>query len=633
MVNQFRLYLLLGLFLFLTNSCKKEQLQKVISANLEILVVDKNDRPIEAAEIVLIDKSLTKKTNSSGEAQFDQVAVGEVIAIVKKKYYLDQSIKIIVKKDHENFIKVQMKDGDSYLNLDPKELILGPKGEISKIKISSNASWYVETNANWIDFDINNGNGDAYLNAEILPNTSDSSRESTIDFKISDSTIRLKVIQKIELKLMSHTDGNTPLSDSIYLTFNKPIKINKITSLTNLCIPSDLGHQLSNENRTVKFKFPCAALGDSFPIHFSVSDYDGQTLSETVQIDYFSKKLELESFHRFLMDPDNKHFWVITRNSYGYEPTSKENKLIKINLESFNVVQDFTLPSQPSDIAFNPYNHLIYITTDQKPEIYVFDSKKGKIVKTITLKTLRGDLEMYPFIYPQEILFTNSGFGIVNVGNNQMSGSVWKAIDATKKDSIYYFPEVENQLYKSIKSPILINAEKDIVGYLDGELPIIINGTTKKYNKFFESPVPFTFNPYFFSNPNGTKLLIMGYWEQALVQLPNRNIINRSYNGVIPWAFSNEEGEENHIFALTGERSNYLSLLNYSKTKTELFFPSKIIYNYKNLTVSKDNKYFIAAHHQFLYRFDNVMFSSRFNYDVVSPISKMEMQLKSRTFR
>ncbi len=620
--------------LLIINSCKKSELDKDFTSNLEILVVDKNDKPISDSEIEILTKlRLSKKTNSNGVALFDQVTVGEVTVVVKKIHFLDQAIKKIVKKDQENTLKVTLNDGEAYLELDREEIVAGEKGLRSQIRVTSNAAWTVESKADWIKLDVTSGNGNIDLYPEILLNNSDSARESTIDFKISDSTFRIKVIQKIDLRLIAYTGGTTPLSDSIFLTFNKPVKINRISNVSNLCIPADMGHKLYNKDRTVKFRFGCARLVNVFPIHFSVTDYDGQTLSETVQIEYFSRKMPMFSFRMMLMDPDGKHLWVITRNPNEEYDRTRENKLIKINLESFEVVQDLMLPAAPIEMAYNPYNKYIYVTTELRPEIYVVDTKKNKIEKTIHLKALKGDNDLYPYIYPHEILFTNSGFGVVNVGNIQTSGGVWKAIDATLNDTIYHYPGIEDQLHKTIKSMALVNGGKEIVGYLDGESPLFISGVTKKYGNFFESPVPFPFNPFFFSNPKGTKILITGYWEQALVNVPKIDVVNRSYDGVVPWAFSNLEGEENHVFAITGVRYNNLALLNYSKAKTELFFPSGINYNVGCLAVSKDNKYYIAAHNEMLYRFDNVMFSSRYNYDVLSPTARIEMQAKSKSFR
>ncbi|GGE35381.1 BACON domain-containing protein [Sphingobacterium cellulitidis] len=632
MNRQSLLLYILGILLLVTNSCKKDDIEKIITAKLEVKVLDKQNNPIEEAEVELVDLHQKKMTSYSGQAVFEKTKVGEVKVIVRKQHFLDQVQTLMLKKDQENQLNVVLEDGDPYLELEFLTLKLKGKNSESVIAVKSNAAWTVESDVEWLTVDKKSATGNTSVLAFATENLSDEEREGNLKFRISDSTILIKVTQQVNLRLVAHTGGNTPLSDSIFFTFNKPIKINTISNKYELCLPTDMGSNLSDGGKTIKFKYGCASLGRSFPIYYSVTDYDGNTLSETVQIDCFSKKASIGTevgVHKIIMDRDNKSLWVLARGPQ----LEFASKLVKMDLESFKIVQEITLPEAPIDFVINPYNQLMYVTTDQKPEIYVYDPKNGKKIKTITLKVLKGDNEMYPFIYPEDILFTNSGFGMVNVGNIQASGEVWKAIDASKNDSIYKHPSVENEFYKSIKVPVLVNGGNDIVGYLDGTSPIILNGKTKTYSKFFESPVPFPFNPFFFSNPKGNKLLINGYWEDALLEFPSMKVINRSYNGVVPWAFSNEEGEENSIFALTVTRGDYLSLLNYSLTKTDLYFPNSITPDNGSYAVSKDNKYFIAAYYDAIYRFDKVMFSARYNYNIVSPTGRVNGQPAVRSFR
>src|SRR5690606_12549787 len=111
------------------------------------------------------------------------------------------------------------------------------------------------------------------------------------------------------------------------------------------------------------------------------------------------------------------------------------------------------------------------------PSIFVFDPENGQLIKTIPVNPLPEDNETIPSIYPANLRFTRSGFGVLNVRRENASGMTWKVLDSSKNDSIYYHKDVEPEAaYSGIYSPQLTKKKRDIIGYWDSRNLIMING-------------------------------------------------------------------------------------------------------------------------------------------------------------
>ncbi|OYD44629.1 hypothetical protein CHU00_16045 [Sphingobacterium cellulitidis] len=210
---------ILGILLLVTTSCKKDDIEKIITAKLEVKVLDKQNNPIEEAEVELVDLHQKKMTSYSGQAVFEKTKVGEVKVIVRKKHFLDQVQTLMVKKDQENQLKVVLEDGDPYLELEFLTLKVNGKISESVIAVKSNAAWTVESDVEWLTVDKKSATGNTSVLAFAAENLSDEEREGNLKFRISDSTILIKVTQQVNLRLVAHTGGNTPLSDSIFFYF------------------------------------------------------------------------------------------------------------------------------------------------------------------------------------------------------------------------------------------------------------------------------------------------------------------------------------------------------------------------------------------------------------------------------
>ena len=102
----------------------------------------------------------------------------------------------------------------------------------------------------------------------------------------------------ISLQSSSFTLGNSAkgILDTFFLHFNKPIHVNYIKLLSNLCLPN-LEYKVSVDSSTVTFyKLLCARLCNVYQFEFSVNDRDHNHLIDTVSFQYYSRKLPIDGW-------------------------------------------------------------------------------------------------------------------------------------------------------------------------------------------------------------------------------------------------------------------------------------------------------------------------------------------------
>jgi len=420
--------------------------------------------------------------------------------------------------------------------------------------------------------------------------------------KKSPTPIEIK--QPIKLKLTKTTDGLTPLSDSVYFHFNKKITVNSFRSLYTLCVPANQEEPVYvDDHHGFKVKYPCASLGMTFPFEYSVTDEEGETLIDTVEISYYTKKFSLQdaSIPNMVVTDDNKSVWLttITDNMDRF-------RLLKIDLGSFEVKIDVAIPDIPANLTINPYNHLIYICSNyNKPQIFVLSPEDGHLVKTIEMKPIPGDNEVYPNLNPGNLIFTRSGFGVLNAGYG------WKVLDSSKNDTIYYHKDTDpvTDTYFGIKSPQLTNDKKDILGYWEYLGTVIINGDTQEVTPFNapRSEEGLNWTDFFANKVNN--LMFASHWDGQLFDSKTGWISPISYPGLRPWGFTYREHEELYLLGVTQEREEKLVLFNYASGEEIFSFPAHP--EMVLLDNTSDGKYYLFATSRDLYLFDEQMFPGR----------------------
>jgi hypothetical protein len=404
---------------------------------------------------------------------------------------------------------------------------------------------------------------------------------------------------KIPIELIDYTNGYTPLQDSIYLHFNKKVKVNSITSSYIYCV-SDLPftYTYMNDSSLIKFNYTCAELGKTYPFNFSVSDEYGNTLTQDIDISFYTKKISFPdySIYNLIISDDNQFAWCTAVGDF-----SNDFRLIKVSLKSFEVIQNTSIPEAPTFMTINPHNGLIYISSFDASVILVIDPKDGKILKRI----IPPKLPENPFgsdLQPTRITFTESGFGIYNAGFS------WRVIDSSKGDSIYYHNYIKSATdYSYMFNHQLMSNGRDIIGFSQQSYKIeIINGDTKEIGPSYDSPVqPSNSGNFFFPNKkNNTVLVYSGVG--VLMDIPSGKLSKVGYTNHLPWNFSYRENEENHVF-LIGKKD--VMLFDYGKAETVFQFPFSL--EIAGQAGTSDGKYLVINTPYDLLFFDEKMFPGR----------------------
>lgn len=403
----------------------------------------------------------------------------------------------------------------------------------------------------------------------------------------------------IKLELMDHTNGETPFNDSIYLTFSKKIKVNYIKSTYEYCITDDMGITYADDKHGFKFKYGCAELGRSYPFEYSVTDEEGNTLTNKITIDFFTKRINFEGYsvQNAILSSDNNHFWITITNDEG-----TLSRILSLSTDSLKTEFDISIPKDSRAISYNPYNGFLYISSFYDPRIFVVDPIREKLVKTINLQVLPQDEEIYPAIFPGNICFTKNGLGLLNVHNDISGGSIWKTIDSTLGDSIYY--DAKRGIYNNIIDFTLLSDSTQIIGYNDESNKfVIIDQIQKNVVKTFDSPIsPGAVTPAIKASKKDNMVMFYGLGN-AFMDTKTNDLYYYD-NGLFPWDFSYRSNENGYAFCL---RNSKIVLFDYMKGKEIFSYPVGIGLTYTEIT--SDGKYLFCAGTNGIYMFSEKMFA------------------------
>lgn len=455
-------YLLIFIaFSTLMVSCKKEIEDPVEEIKkfgaLRGVIQNEIGQPIEGALVEV--ENVSTLSNTSGEYSFSKLLAKEYSVSVSKEHYLTKVDKVTIIDNRTIELDLILSAGEPFLSISDSIIdINASKGSIS-ISILSNADWSIKNSSSWLVCSVDRGNGNAILRIDYSANEEYSNRTDSIYFisgQIKRSLIINQSSRSYPIKLVKYEGliGNREreIEDSVYLLFNKPVKIESIKSNWEGFI-SEIKYYQTDNNYGVMFSFPGAELGGNYPFTISVNDFDGGTFSENINIPFFKSKFDVNGYITdYLLINDEKEILIS-----AFYPS----RLIKYSIALDSVIQVYDLSKHiaPIKMSYNPYNSKIYImganpdtdyrgTIINRPDIYTFDLQTGQIIKAITIEPDEEDHPQYPAIFPSNIGFTKSGVGVVLLHSNGSSATRWKLIDCKNGDRIYKYPFYDSTIDK-----------------------------------------------------------------------------------------------------------------------------------------------------------------------------------------
>lgn len=238
----------------------------------------------------------------------------------------------------------------------------------------------------------------------------------------------------------SYTLGNLQrgIQDTFVLKFNKPVKVNYIMLLSNVCSPNLKWHTADSGTTVMFYDLRCGWLGKDFRFECSVRDSDGKTKKDTVSFSYYKRKFPTTgSFVNLMVTTDNKYCWVTTK---------LPNQLYCFGIEDTSYKRVYPLTFEPAKIVFNPFNQRLYLPVSRSGnaannKVFVLNPNSGDIEKVITL---RADQYDDPSLHLEivDLDFGDNGYGVIITQSNEYWIDYrWRIIDSRLHDSIYAHPQ------------------------------------------------------------------------------------------------------------------------------------------------------------------------------------------------
>ena len=244
--------------------------------------------------------------------------------------------------------------------------------------------------------------------------------------------IVVKQLPEVKLKQTIPLPGNqsTGVSDSIVLEFNQPVTVKSLIPGYTLC-QSNLGFSYSGNK--VTFSYACAAMGGDYPFTITTNNSLGDQYSFTFSVGFYQKIINITGGIRsyFANDADNS-YWIITDHP---------NKMYKIDMTTFQILQTFDLPGEVNTFTINPYNNKIYLAYHRVPKLYILNHD-GSTNEVIDIQTdpVRNVTGYYgPYVYPTQIAFTQNGKGMIWLRDQSATeGGLYWFIDAASNHRMWY---------------------------------------------------------------------------------------------------------------------------------------------------------------------------------------------------
>lgn len=487
---------------------------------------------------------------------------------------------------------------EPYLSVSADSLSFSSKIIRQDLKITSNAAWSIKTTDSRLSLSDTTGTGTKNIVITYVPdeNNDEKTGKILIDSKLIKKEI--KVFFNPPVILISAT-GTAPLSDSITLTFNKPIQVVNIVSHLETCQPQSMGYRYLNNNTQVRFSYTCSRLGEKYSFTSRVKDERNEEYTNTFEVKFFTGIIEnpfTDFYHEapeYFISPDNKYLWFLGFDDYT---------LFKISLADFQIVNRLKMDFKLRHMRLNSYNKLLYLlSTDNK--IRIFDPEAMAIKETIEVKHAAGESESFPINLPYAINFTSSGLGILACASEE-GWLEWRLIDSKKNHEIYYMTNRPAGYQLSGLSFVSPDRKKLYVLNDADNWMYTFDGYTMGIKR--EAP-PIGGNLlYLIPNKKNGLMWFAQRNEQYLYNASTSYLSKASYieRGFLA-DFTYRTGEEETMY--TFDPFQNFRILDYKTGLTRITFRSMYGYTADPVT-STDGKHLVVYNNEKLYYFDSKMF-------------------------
>jgi len=426
---------LLLTFLFLVSiSCSKskEEAQPDILGKVSGTVYNEFDQPLDDVTIKIKGNNFEKSALTvNGGFSFKNLKVGQYVLSASMPNFLDMSSTLNITDEQEVVHDVHLKSGDAYLQISDSLITSSYQSGSAYVNIKSNTTWAVHSDVKWVTLSETNGAGSKQIRINWSGNESMENRASVIEISAGSISKIVKVTQSSKLRIISSVglpgNGAKEIEDSVFVKFNKEVKVKRITPRLETC-QSSIEHSYTKDKSGVKFSYACAKLGGTYSFDIVVEDTDGISSSESIQVDFFTKELKLQGrIVNYFVDEDDNSYWVLT---------AVPNIIYKVSMEDLSVKHKFNISYEPSGLALNYATGELYVY-NYSPEIHVHNINSGALNRVIKVPRDEDAHPNYSKVYIYDLEFTKSGLGVLLTKFPETQELRWWMIDSRKNDLIY----------------------------------------------------------------------------------------------------------------------------------------------------------------------------------------------------
>jgi hypothetical protein len=380
--------------------------------------------------------------------------------------------------------------------------------------------------------------------------------------------------------------------DSLLLVFDEPVKPRwiEIPGKTDWFDTTKIEY-----SKQWKFRMhPKPCIGCAQTPSFEVRDRAGNHIRQTLTLHYYFKKIDFPGhIVQFMFNEEETLCYALSWN----HPSKVWLTVISMETQSVidSVLLDFiTDIGYRLQMAYNPFNNLIYIYTNRLPYLYAFSLAEKKLVKTIELE----DDHIHPRKYPLYLAFTRSGKGLLIVKPKDSDSRRLKVIDSSADDEITHLPSFDwtslNGLLEDAKrEKIFVSGEK--VGPSNPLLVFTESG-------HFES-VPVNNSGYLIDltqrkdDPNTLLVRIGLRIFIKKLDTGSESVPAYANSGETLFDFSYAPAETN--FAWVYFKDNAVALLNFNDAITVIEYQTGV--EFQGLCTTKDNKWLLMYSYERFY--------------------------------
>ena len=398
-------------------------------------------------------------------------------------------------------------------------------------------------------------------------------------------------------------------ADTFVMKFNKLISVESLLSTQPGCEMNLKYNSTFDSGKTVKFyDFQCAQLGGEFSIKYSVKDSMGNTLSNTLVLNCYTRKIITGGIAgKYFITNDNNYCWITT---------SAPNKILYYGINDTTIKKSFNLDFVPLKAVYNYYNDKIYIITAiddyvHRTNLYVINPNNGAIEKTIPIPA--GKYNEIQFA--EDLAFGSNGYGMLKI-SNENSSTFWMVIDTQQNDSIYLHPALlpplnQNSNLASFTFCFPNHDNSKIIALEEsGNCRLIILDCFAHTLTEHSTPFsPHCYSSYIVVNKKKNDVFMVNFQPldgQFIISNDQIVGISTSFDayGNSAADFSYRPDESNYIYYLDG---HVIGVVNYNTG--QILMSTNFEYNLNGITATSDGKYFFSEGPDYLKIFDtNLMY-------------------------